>query len=296
MLVLYETALGFCLFKVSDSAKLENADLWKEFESPEKANKLYVCFELHRMEDVDFVIYDLNKPQTKSVTSVHIHCDCRRRHHCPSRRKARKGVKAILDGWGYQQGEGKGVARSCRPESWWVCPRGLFFIWIPFRFYTGRSISKKLNINVSVQSEGSIELWRGIRSQLAALMDGLDPKDLATMSLGLSHSLSRLVARTSLVDWIHWHDSGLNLNSPLTKSTRWLSKQLLYLMISTKKLISTPCASRFVRVFLSRINLHAQILRNGMAGTSLKWPKSSPTILLMLKSSDTWVCKSFLLS
>ena len=35
------------------------------------------------------------------------------------------------------------------------------------------------------------ELWRGIRAQLAALLDGLDPKDLATMSLGLSHSLAR---------------------------------------------------------------------------------------------------------
>jgi nucleolar protein 58 len=35
------------------------------------------------------------------------------------------------------------------------------------------------------------DLWRGIREQLAALLDGLDPKDLATMSLGLSHSLSR---------------------------------------------------------------------------------------------------------
>jgi len=70
----------------------------------------------------------LNQPQTKSVTSVHIHCDCCRRHHCPSRRKAWKGVKAILDGRGCQQGEGKGVARSCRPESRWVSPRHLFII------------------------------------------------------------------------------------------------------------------------------------------------------------------------
>ena len=37
------------------------------------------------------------------------------------------------------------------------------------------------------------DLWRGIRSQITALLDGLDPKDLATMSLGLSHSLSRSV-------------------------------------------------------------------------------------------------------
>jgi len=59
---------------------------------------------------------------------------------------------------------------------------------------TGRSISKKLSINVNAMAEGKhADLWRGIRSQMAALLDGLDPKDLATMSLGLSHSLSRSV-------------------------------------------------------------------------------------------------------
>ena len=40
MLVLYETSLGFCLFKLTDDAKLESKDVWKDFESPEKANKL----------------------------------------------------------------------------------------------------------------------------------------------------------------------------------------------------------------------------------------------------------------
>jgi len=42
MLVLYETALGYCLFKVTDTAKIESADLWKEFESAKSASKLYV--------------------------------------------------------------------------------------------------------------------------------------------------------------------------------------------------------------------------------------------------------------
>lgn len=55
--------------------------------------------------------------------------------------------------------------------------------------FAGHSISKKLGINV-VANE-SMDLFRGIRTQLASLLDGLDPKDLATMSLGLSHSLSR---------------------------------------------------------------------------------------------------------
>lgn len=40
MLVLYETALGYCLFKVTDSGKLDSEKLWEEFETPESANKL----------------------------------------------------------------------------------------------------------------------------------------------------------------------------------------------------------------------------------------------------------------
>lgn len=67
----------------------------------------------------------------------------------------------------------------------------------------GHSINKKLGIKVVSDSlEGLYrDMFRGIRTQLGALLDGLDPKDLATMSLGLSHSLSRCVLlRTSLDD------------------------------------------------------------------------------------------------
>jgi hypothetical protein len=54
MLVLYETAMGYCLFKVGDPAKVESDDLWKEFESPEKASKLYAARELQNGLDTDF--------------------------------------------------------------------------------------------------------------------------------------------------------------------------------------------------------------------------------------------------
>lgn len=40
MLVLYETSLGYCLFKLTDAAKATSADVWEDFETPEKANKL----------------------------------------------------------------------------------------------------------------------------------------------------------------------------------------------------------------------------------------------------------------
>lgn len=42
MLVLYETSLGFCLFKMTDEGKLNSGNLWKEFETPEGANSLSV--------------------------------------------------------------------------------------------------------------------------------------------------------------------------------------------------------------------------------------------------------------
>lgn len=57
---------------------------------------------------------------------------------------------------------------------------------------TGGAISKALGIKVKADSQ-ALDLYRGIRSQLSALLSGIDPKDLATMSLGLSHSLSRCV-------------------------------------------------------------------------------------------------------
>lgn len=43
MLVLFETAAGFALFKVLDEGKVKEVDdLWKEFETPAKAKNMYV--------------------------------------------------------------------------------------------------------------------------------------------------------------------------------------------------------------------------------------------------------------
>jgi hypothetical protein len=43
MLILYETAAGYALFKLVNDAKLEKADdIWKDFETAEKANQAYV--------------------------------------------------------------------------------------------------------------------------------------------------------------------------------------------------------------------------------------------------------------
>lgn len=41
MLVLFETPLGFCLFKFNEG-KFSSDELWKEFETPERASAAYV--------------------------------------------------------------------------------------------------------------------------------------------------------------------------------------------------------------------------------------------------------------
>jgi len=69
MLVLYETALGYCLFKVTDSAKIESADLWKEFESPEKASKLYFILSFNLVLQRNWSIIRLS-PRLK-LKSIH---------------------------------------------------------------------------------------------------------------------------------------------------------------------------------------------------------------------------------
>ncbi|XP_015088239.1 probable nucleolar protein 5-2 [Solanum pennellii] len=54
----------------------------------------------------------------------------------------------------------------------------------------GNAIKEKLQIDC-VHNNSVMELMRGVRSQLTELISGLASQDLAPMSLGLSHSLSR---------------------------------------------------------------------------------------------------------
>ncbi|GJN33352.1 hypothetical protein PR202_gb21944 [Eleusine coracana subsp. coracana] len=54
----------------------------------------------------------------------------------------------------------------------------------------GNAIKEKLKIDC-VHNSAVMELMRGLRNQLTELMTGLGAQDLAPMSLGLSHSLSR---------------------------------------------------------------------------------------------------------
>jgi hypothetical protein len=79
MLVLYETAMGFALFKLTDSAKLTDPNLHKEFETPERATGL--CVQVFTTEALfmPYATYFPSSVQAKIeiLTSIHVNCDCR---------------------------------------------------------------------------------------------------------------------------------------------------------------------------------------------------------------------------
>ncbi|KAM5532724.1 hypothetical protein V8D89_013616 [Ganoderma adspersum] len=155
MLVLYETSLGYCLFKLTDDGKLQSNDVWKDFETPEKASKLLKLKAIHRFTSTATAVEEITALQEQKLT---------------------KSLKKFLS----DEIVGKGKSK----ETLAVFEAGI-----------GKAIKEKLNIKVV--SPNMTELFHGIRSQLSALLDGLDPKDLATMSLGLSHSLSRFKLKFS---------------------------------------------------------------------------------------------------
>lgn len=50
VLVLFETAVGFCLFSLSDEAKVGSPDLYKHFETESAANRLLQLSAIHRFQ------------------------------------------------------------------------------------------------------------------------------------------------------------------------------------------------------------------------------------------------------
>ncbi|GAB4855463.1 Ribosomal RNA processing protein 1 A [Ancistrocladus abbreviatus] len=146
MLLLFETAGGFALFKVLDEGKLSKVeDLWKEFATSDSARKIVKLKAFNKFE---------NTAEALSSTTLLIDS------------KPSKGLRKFLRA--HCEGEMLAVADS----------------------KLGNAIKEKLQIEC-VHNNVVMELMRGVRSQLTELISGLATQDLAPMSLGLSHSLSR---------------------------------------------------------------------------------------------------------
>ncbi|KAI9142812.1 nucleolar protein 5 [Paraphysoderma sedebokerense] len=151
VLVLFETAAGYALFKLLDDGKLEKPDdIYTHFQNAEVANKT--------VKLTAFSKFDNTADALSAATAL-------------VEGKVSKSLKKFL------QAE---LSSSSTPSSLIVADSKL-----------GSAIAKKLSLNVLPVTSAVNELYRGIRSQLESLIQGLPAKDMANMALGLSHSLSR---------------------------------------------------------------------------------------------------------
>eukprot|EP00891_Asterochloris_glomerata_P000764 jgi/Astpho2/764/e_gw1.00016.56.1_t len=147
MLLLFETAAGYALFKVLKENKLEQAgtDYAEDFNTQESALKMVKLKAFGKFENT-----------TDALAAAASLVDS----------KLSKGLKKFLKK--HAVGDTLAVMDS----------------------KLGNLIKEKLDIPC-VYSNSVMELARGVRSQLQALVGGLEGQDLRPMSLGLSHSLSR---------------------------------------------------------------------------------------------------------
>ncbi|SNX84272.1 Nucleolar protein 58 [Melanopsichium pennsylvanicum] len=156
--VLFETAVGFCLFNVSDSSKLESTkNLHESLDSAQAATNLLKLSAIHRFTNTAEAVEDISAINEGKMS---------------------KSLKKFLTDE-IVDVKGKDKENLIVAES-----------------KLASNIAKKLGIQVTYDSE-LLDLYRGIRENLATLLSSssddasLDPRDLNTMSLGLSHSLSR---------------------------------------------------------------------------------------------------------
>lgn len=154
--------MGFCLFQLaSPTSAIKSGDLTKKLQSPDDVSSLIKLQAIHRFTSTAEAVQDASEVGEGKVS---------------------KSLKKFLTA------EIKDKASKGAPEQLVVIDPKL-----------GGAISKKVGIDV--YSDSSVmDLYRGIREHLASLLsasgaaDGsgsVDARDISTMALGLSHSLSR---------------------------------------------------------------------------------------------------------
>ncbi|KAG8432703.1 hypothetical protein GDO86_017085 [Hymenochirus boettgeri] len=149
MLVLFETAAGYAIFKVLDESKLQEVDsIWKEFETPERANKVVKLKHFEKFQDTTEAL----AASTALVEG-----------------KIGKNLKKVLKKIGAKEAHEQLAIADAK---------------------LGGIIKEKVNLNC-VHSSMVTELMRGIRNQIDGLITGISSREMAAMSLGLAHSLSR---------------------------------------------------------------------------------------------------------
>ncbi|KAM7472717.1 hypothetical protein LguiA_010900 [Lonicera macranthoides] len=166
MLVLFETPAGFALFKVLNEGKLSKVeDLWKEFSTADTARQ-------PATGKIDVGLTTNTSPWNVMVVKLKAFSKFE------NTSEALSAATLLIDSKP-SKGLRKFLRAHCDGETLAVADSKL-----------GNAIKEKLQIDC-VHNNGVMELMRGVRSQLTELISGLGAQDLAPMSLGLSHSLSR---------------------------------------------------------------------------------------------------------
>ncbi|XP_004674881.1 PREDICTED: nucleolar protein 58 [Condylura cristata] len=113
MLVLFETSVGYAIFKVLNEKKLQEVDsLWKEFETPEKANKIVKLKHFEKFQDTAEALagtFDRTNPSSCKYHSRHVKQACRLRKsdgeklnlsciHSPVVNELMRGIRSQMDG------------------------------------------------------------------------------------------------------------------------------------------------------------------------------------------------------
>lgn len=157
MLVLYESSLGYCLIKVKDGNLLSKSPAEQRAALDSDDSNLLKLQSVHRFSDTAAAV--------EEITAI-------------GEGKISKSLKKFLT---EELAGGSKKSKKDKEEQLVVSDPKL-----------GGAIAKKLSLSV-VSDSTTQDLFRGIREQLSTLLaeEGVDERDLATMSLGLSHSLSR---------------------------------------------------------------------------------------------------------
>ncbi|KRY12972.1 Nucleolar protein 58, partial [Trichinella patagoniensis] len=150
MLLLYETASGYAIFRISEKFNLTKVDdLWSEFESPDKARQFVQLVNFRKFSDIN--------QSLKSTMDV-------------MENKCSKTLKKVIKKFVLPEIQEKLAVADAK---------------------LGNLIQEKFP-GISCLSNSKItELFRGVRSNLNALLVDIPRRELENMAVALAHNMSR---------------------------------------------------------------------------------------------------------
>ncbi|KRX14968.1 Nucleolar protein 58 [Trichinella nelsoni] len=150
MLLLYETASGYAIFRISEKFNLMKVDdLWSEFESPDKARQFVQLVNFRKFSDIN--------QSLKSTMDI-------------MENKCSKPLKKVIKKFVLPEMQEKLAVADAK---------------------LGNLIQEKFP-GISCLSNSKItELFRGVRSNLNALLVDIPRRELENMAVALAHNMSR---------------------------------------------------------------------------------------------------------